>query len=91
MKIAILDHQYSRMIVAQVPTYLAEMDRSSDDIAQAIFDALGISDAEYMIGEFDARVDVDTYNENGTGMHKLDELTQNFKEDALLSLEESKN
>lgn len=92
MKIAILDQDNGRAIIAQVPEYLADADRSSDDIAHAIFDALGIGyETEYMIGEFQAHMDGATYNENKTGMYKLDELTQNFKEDALASLEESKS
>ena len=91
MKIAILDQEQNRAIIAQVPEYLADANRSSDDIAQAILDGLGISsgNVEYMIGEFQAHMDGATYNEDKTGMYKLDELTQNFKEDALQALADS--
>ena len=88
MKIAIHDHEQNRAIIAQVPDYLADLDRSSDDIAEAIITALGLSSGscEYMIGEFQAHMDGATYNEDKTGMYKLDELTQNFKDDALAAL-----
>lgn len=93
MKIAIFDHDFNRVIVAEVPAYLADADRSSDDIAQAVFDALGISsDTEYMIGEFDAYTDLAVLNGGkgyGDNVRRLDEYTANFQEDALASLEES--
>lgn len=92
MKIAIHDQENNRAIIAQVPDYLADANASSDDIAEAIMTALGLSSGscEYMIGEFDARIDSTTYNENGTGMCKIDELVQNFKEDALAALADAK-
>lgn len=88
MKIAIHDQENNRAIIAQVPDYLADADAPSDDIAEAIMTALGLSSGscEYMIGEFQAHMDGATYNENKTGMYKLDELTQNFKDDALAAL-----
>ena len=93
MKISIHDHEQNRAIIAQVPDYLADANASSDDIAEAIMTALGLSsgNCEYMIGEFQAHMDGETYNEDKTGMYKLDELTQDFKEDALEALENLKD
>lgn len=81
-----------RVIVAEVPQYLADANRSSDDIAQAIFDALGISsdNVNYIIGEFEALFDLNLINSNRfKGYIKLEDITQNFKEDALASLKDS--
>lgn len=91
MKIAILDQTNGRAIIAQVPAYLADLDRSGDDIAEAIFEALGLSvnDCEYMIGEFDARVCNATINENGAMIYGIEDFTQDFKEDALAVLEDN--
>ena len=91
MKISIIDHAYNRVIIAQVPTYLTDATDDTELIADAIFDALGIThtSSEYIIGDFKAQVDIDTWNENGTGMHKLEELTQDFEQDALTALKES--
>lgn len=93
-KITILDHEHDRVIVAEVPSYLAESQREPDDIAQAIYDALGLSSSntEYMMGNFNVRIDVAVLNSGkgyGNNTSRLEELVQNFKEDALASLEES--
>ncbi len=90
MNIAILDQENNRAIIAQVPAYLADMDRSSDDIADAILNALGLSSSntEWMIGDFKMWVDHEARN-SPTAMHKLEELTQDFKIGALAALKES--
>lgn len=81
MKIAILDQENSRVIVSTVPDYLADANASSSDIASAILIALGLPvDTEHMVGEF-------TYIEKEYGMKtSVEELTQDFKEDALEAL-----
>lgn len=91
MKIAILDQENNRAIIAQVPEYLSDANKSSEDIASAVFVGLGLSETncEYMIGEFQAHMDGATYNENKTGMHKLEELAVDFKQSALESLKEN--
>jgi hypothetical protein len=88
MKIAILDHENARTIIANVPAYLSDVNRSSDDIAEAIITALGLSSdsCEWIIGEFEARIDFSVYNEPNTGIRELDELTGDFKADALEAL-----
>lgn len=85
MKIAILDQENARVIVSSVPDYLENANASSDDIAQAIMTALGLSDCEYMIGNFTLNIDHDARNDNGA-MHRIEELTQDFKDDALEAL-----
>lgn len=92
MKIAILDTENARVIVAEVPQYLQDADASSDTIAEAILHALGLSSGsvEYMIGDLKVQVDHAVRNDNGA-MHKLEELAQDFKEDALSALEELKS
>ena len=89
MKISIHDYANNRVIIAEVPTYLTDLDYSSDDIAQAIMTALGLnqSETEYMIGGFKVNVDHAVRNDNGA-MHKIEELTQDFKEDVLSALAE---
>lgn len=94
MRISIHDHTFNRSIIAEVPAYLADSDHSSDDIATAIMTALGLNvgECEYMIGEFDARIDLDTLNGGkgyGNNVCRLDEYTGNFKEEALEALNES--
>lgn len=91
MFIAIHDYENDRAIIAEVPQYLADADRSSEDIADAILSALGLSSSntEYMIGNFKVWVDHEARN-SPTAIHRLEELTQDFKEDALAALEESK-
>ena len=87
MIITILDQENNRVIVAEVPEYLTSQNKSSDDIAQAIFDALGLSSPEYMIGEFKALLDLNVINSNHVkGYIRLEDITQNFKEDALQAL-----
>lgn len=92
MKISIHDYEHNRSIIAEVPEYLSNTDNSSDDIAQAVITALGLSlnDCEYMVGEFDVLVDFSTTGNQGS-MHKIEELSQDFKEDALEALNDSKN
>lgn len=94
MHIAILDHEQDRAIIAEVPEYLTELDRSSDDIASAILTALGLSVTytEYMIGNFTLRIDVNSLNSGrgyGDNTGRLEEFTQNFKEDVLSALKDS--
>ena len=90
MKIAILDQDQGRAIIATVPDYLADANASSETIAFAIFEALGLQqDTEYMIGEFDISVDLDSLNGGrgyGDNVRKLDEFTGSFKDDALEAL-----
>lgn len=96
MIISIHDYNNNRSIIAQVPQYLMDTNRSTDDIVQAIFDALGLQEdeTEYMVSE-EMRVclDLDIINssEHCKGYIKLEELTQDFKADALESLENSKD
>lgn len=97
MQIAIIDNENQRVIVSKVPEYLSEANRSSDDIAEAIFSALGLSvnSTEYMIGNFDVSIDVNVLNGNHGYNHNVDQgieqLTQDFKTDALQALEDSKD
>lgn len=86
MKIAILDQENARVIVAMVPDYLEDANASSDDIASAIMTALGIStDTEYMMGEFEAHCSTRTLTAT-LGSMGLEEFTQDFKTDALEAL-----
>lgn len=95
MKIIILDHKNNRAIVAEVPTYLADADVSSDDIAAAILNALGLShtDCEYMVGEFNVQIDVNTLNSghgyNQNAINGIEQLTGDFKIDALQALKDN--
>lgn len=91
MQIAIIDNENQRVIVGRVPSYLSNANRSSDDIAEAILSALGLSvnNTEYMVGNFevvlaDHNADTGRANERG-----IELLTQDFKEDALQALEDS--
>lgn len=90
-KIAILDQENNRVIMAEVPQYLLDQNVSSDDIAQAIFTALGISSPEYMIGEFDIAIDLAVLNHDGYGnnVRDLEGFTQDFKRDALKALKDA--
>ena len=86
MNIAILDQDNGRVILAQVPHYLADANASSDDIASAIFIALGIStDTEYMIGNFET-VLADHNADSNRDARGIELLTQDFKDDALEAL-----
>jgi len=88
MQIAILDQENKRVILAQVPYYLADANVSSDDIAQAIFTALGLSSQpEYMIGEFET-VLADHNADSSRDARGIELLTQDFKDDALEALSE---
>lgn len=88
MEIAILDQDNARVILAQVPQYLADANASSDDIACAIFIALGIStDTEYMIGNFKT-VLADYNADSSREARGIELLTQDFKIDALEALKE---
>lgn len=94
--ISIHDYENSRAIIAHVPSYLTAKTNDDEVLAQAIFDALGISsgNAEWMMLEDSGRsvcVDLDIFNASAhsNGYVRLDELTQDFKEDALASLEKS--
>lgn len=95
MKITILDQENNRVIVADVPKYLQDEDASSDEIAEAIFSALGISvnDCEYMIGEYEVGISLDVLNGGkgyGNNVRALDEYTGSSKEDVLEALKEAK-
>jgi hypothetical protein len=94
MIISIHDYANNRTIVANVPQYLITANRHDTDheaIALAIFSALGLNqdETEYMMSD-DMRVclDLDVINssEHCKGYIKLEELTQNFEEDALAAL-----
>lgn len=95
--ISIHDYENNRVIISELPDYLQNKSRTheDDDIAQAVFDALGISSSnvEYMLGDFDVQLDVRVINGNHGYNHNvnqgIEQLTQNFKEDALASLKES--
>lgn len=94
MHIAILDQENNRVIISEVPDYLTSLDRSSEEIAEAIFNVLGLSSPEYMIGEFKFAIDVASLNSGkgyGENTRTLEECTSNFKEDVLSALEESKD
>jgi len=97
MKIAILDHENNRTIVAEVPEYLTEQNYSSDNIAEAILTAIGLSfeNSEWMIGEFDIQIDVNSLNSGHGYNHNvnqgIEQLTQDFKIDALAALNDSNN
>lgn len=90
--ISIHDHENNRVIWAQVPTYLTDTGASNEDIAQAIFDALGISSSntEYMMGDME-HVLADHNADSSREERGIELLTQEFKQDALASLEASKN
>jgi hypothetical protein len=91
MQITILDHENNRTIIGRVPTYLSDADYSSDDIANAILIALGISgDTEYMIGDFDT-VLADHNADSNREERGLELLTQDFKADALAALQDSQS
>lgn len=94
MTISIHDYANSRLIVAEVPQYLTDLNYSSDDLAQAIIIALGLNsdETEYMIGEFTLRIDVNTLNSGrgyGENTGRLEEFTQDFKADVLQALKEN--
>ena len=90
MKIAILDQENGRAIVAEVPEYLAVVNVDHETIAHAIFDALGLGhETEYMIGEFNIAIDVNSLNSGkgyGDNTRRLDEFTSTFKDDSLEAL-----
>lgn len=102
--ISIHDYDYNRIIVAQVPEYLIERgagaEQLHDDemIAEAIFEALGLSigNCEYMIVEDTGKsigIDVAVLNSGrgyGENCRRLDEYGGNFREDALAALDEAK-
>lgn len=92
MQISIHDYENNRLIIGRVPSYLADADRSSDDIAQAILTALGLSEgsSEYMVGEFEV-VLADHNADSNREARGIELLTQNFKEDALAALEDTKD
>lgn len=79
MKISIHDYANNRVIISNVPHYLSEANISSDDIALTILIALGLKEDEcdYMICDFEVE-----------NILSLEQLTQNFKEDALEALAE---
>ena len=92
--ISIHDHENTRAIVAQVPKYLTDISQNDEGIAEAIFDALNISpnNCEWMMLKDSGRsicIDLDIFNSSAhkNGYIRLDELTQNFKEDAISSLQ----
>lgn len=89
--INIHDHENNRVIWAQVPSYLTESGADDDTIAQAIFDALGISsgNTEYMIGDMEHVLADHNADTSRYGARGIELLTDNFKEDALASLKEN--
>ena len=92
--ISIHDHIYDRVIVAQVPTYLTDISENDEGIAEAIFDALGLSSdcVEWMMLNDSTRsvcVDNAVLNSKAVnGHYSLEDLAQDFKEDAIASLED---
>ena len=97
MKISIHDYENNRTIISEVPLYLIDdnaeaSSEARDDIAQAIITALGLSsnNCEYMIGDFDIQIDVNSLNSNHGYNHNvnqgIEQLTQDFKEDVLEAL-----
>lgn len=86
MQIAIIDHENARVLISEVPTYLTDKNAEPDEVASAIMEALGINsgNTEYMIGHFQTQIHknviIDTIKD-------INDLTGDFKEDALLALE----
>lgn len=93
MRIAILDHLYDRVIVAEVPEWIQAMDKSTDTIGECIVIALGLhGNCDYMIGNIGVAIDVGTLNSGrgyGDNTRRLDEFGGNFKEDFLKALEDA--
>lgn len=95
--INIHDYENARVIWAQVPEYITEKAEAIDKansaelIAQAIFDALGLSagNCEYMIGEDIEHVLADHNADTSRNARGIELLAQNFREDALASLKEA--
>ncbi len=79
MKICIQDHANDRVIVTDLPAYLA--DANPDEAMSAIYDALGLSadDCLYQWGNLTLET------------APLDSLTQNFEEDARAALAEAQD
>lgn len=92
MTISLHDNENARVIVAQVPQYLIDTKADEHDVAQAIITALGLSEGntEYMIGDLDIQIDVNTLNGNHGYNHNvnqgIEQLVQDFKADVLEAL-----
>ena len=89
MTIAILDNSGgNRVIIGRVPSYLVDSGADHDDIASAIFIALGMSvDTEYMMGDFET-VLADHNADSSRDARGIELLTQDFKADALEALKD---
>lgn len=85
MKISINDYANNRVIIAEVPEYITSVTTEGEEIADAIFNALGFNsdECDYMIGDFNVNADLSLMDQP---IDSLEDLSQNFKEDALLAL-----
>ncbi len=93
-RIAILDQENARVIVAELPDYLQNTGKDDEELATAIMTALGLSSGScyFMVGDLFLGIDVQSLNSGrgyGQNTCKLDEFTGNFKEDVLEALKDS--